>query len=127
MVRDTCENAVQGILPNMSDHARANGPPPVSQKPKHRSKHGDENYHTKTLVRKSHAKRSGRNENCGGKALREGRELSLQVASKDRLLADARGDRERDPPGKFHSSVREHELEVGTICGNAQEPADNPK
>src|ERR1039457_7148281 len=127
VLHDTREHSVQGILPTVGDHAWANGSTPISQKPKHGSKDADENHHAETLVRVRNAKRRGRNENRGGSALRERQELPLQVAAKDRLFADACGDGERDPTGNFYTSMREHGLQVGSVSGDTQEPANDPK
>ena len=69
----------------------------MGQNPEHRSVQADQNYHPESLVGVSGAESRGGKENACGSVPGQGYELPLQVAPKDRLLANTRRNRERDP------------------------------
>jgi len=99
----------------------------MGQNPKHCSVQADQNHHPEALVRVSRAECRGRKENAGGNALRQGHELPLQVTPKDRLLANPRRNRERYPYSYFGTAMGEYEFHIGTVLGDAQEPAQDKK
>jgi hypothetical protein len=111
----------------MDDHSGANASAPIGQNPEHASEQADQNHHTEALVRVRRAESHARKENAGGSVPSQGHELPLQVASKDRLLANTGGDGERYPYCYLNAPMWEHELHIATLRVEAQELADYPK
>ena len=81
----------------MGDDSRANTSSPMSQYPKHCSEHADQNRPPEALIGVNGTERSGGKDNARGNVLSQGDELPLQVTTENRLLANARRDRETDP------------------------------
>src|SRR5271166_2392128 len=111
----------------MGDHSRTNTSSPIGQNPEHCSEQADQNHWPEALVRVRCAECRGRKENAGGSAFSQGHDLSLQVTSKDRFLANAGGNGERYPERYFSAPMREDELHIATLRVDAQEPAEYPK
>jgi hypothetical protein len=111
----------------MRDYSRANASAPMGQNPKHCSVQGDQNHQPDALVCVRRAECRRRKENAGGNALRQGHELPLQVTPKDRFLANTSRNRERYPYGYFGAPMREYKFHIGTVHGDAQEPAEDKK
>src|ERR1039457_3907808 len=99
----------------------------MRQSPEHRSVQANQNHHLETLIRVRRAKGRGRYKNASGNALGEGHELPLQVAAKNRLLANTGRDREGQPQGYFDATMRQNKLHISTPRVYAQKPGDDKK
>src|SRR5271157_106552 len=105
------EPALPNVGPRMDDDVCAQIPAPRSQRSKQNSKHADHDRVLPALVAVSQAKHQSLPQYGCHNASAQCVELALQITAKRHFLADARGDRSRNPDQDFKQALRQQAID----------------
>jgi len=100
------DDAPKHILQRMRDHSGTHASAPMGENAEHGSQQADLECLPEALVRVSSAEHGGGQENAGRNAMRQSRELPLQVAAIEGLLTNPSRNRKRHPQRHFDASAR---------------------
>src|SRR5580704_3317604 len=92
----------------MTDYSRTQAAAPVRQHAETGSVHGDQRHQFPALIAMAEAEGNGLQHNSANHRVAKRGKLTLQIATKNQLLAEASGHRERHPNNHFEPRLRQH-------------------